>query len=99
VKTVYLGHNEGIATSGTYNRGQHIFNPTDPTQKTITDIVSLSVIGPNVLEADRFATAAFAMGERGIYLIQQRPGLEGYVINRNNIATQTTGFETYTKKI
>ncbi len=98
VKTVYLGKNEGIATSGTYIRGQHIFNPKDPTQKAISDIVSLTVIGPDVLEADRFATAAFAMGERGVYLIQQRRGLEGYVINAHNIATQTTGFEIYTKK-
>ena len=62
IKVVVLG-NHGIATSGTYLRGQHIRNPFLP-EKTIMDIVSLTVIGPNVYEADRFATAAFAMGKK-----------------------------------
>ena len=49
----------------------------------IADIVSLTVIGPDVLEADRFATAAFAMGKDGIYFIEQTLGLEGYVVDIN----------------
>ena len=80
-----------MATSGTYVRGQHIYNPHEPT-KLIQDIVSLSVIGPDILEADRFATAAFAMGEQGIYFIENLPGFEGYMVNAQGIATQTTGF-------
>jgi len=36
----------GIATSGTYERGQHIYNPITKSA-VITDIVSLTVIGPN----------------------------------------------------
>jgi FAD:protein FMN transferase len=93
IKAVAL-QGQGIATSGTYVRGQHIYNPHHP-QMPISDIVSLSVIGPNVLEADRFATAAFAMGEDGIYFIENLPGLEGYVVNASGIATQTTGFGAY----
>jgi thiamine biosynthesis lipoprotein len=81
----------GIATSGTYVRGQHIYNPERP-GSPIEDIVSLSVIGPDVLEADRFATAAFAMGCSGIQFLEDQPGLEGYVISANGIATQTSGF-------
>jgi len=50
---------EGIATSGTYLRGEHIYNPK--TGEAASEIVSLTVIGPNIYEADRFATAAFAM--------------------------------------
>lgn len=46
VKAVYLSDN-GIATSGTYVRGQHIYNPHHR-EKKIEDIVSLSVIGPNI---------------------------------------------------
>src|SRR4029078_5463526 len=57
--------NQGIATSGNYERGEHIYNPI--TGKIQNEIVSLTVIGPNVYEADRFATAAFAMGKKGIY--------------------------------
>ncbi len=93
IKAVAL-QSQGIATSGTYVRGQHIYNPHQPQEK-IKDIVSLTVIGPDVLEADRFATAAFAMGEDGIYFIETLPGFEGYVVNASGIATQTTGFGAY----
>lgn len=85
---------QGVATSGTYVRGQHIYNPKSD-GSPITDIVSLTVIGPNIYEADRFATAAFAMGERGIYFIESLDGFEGYMIDTNGQATLTTGFEAY----
>jgi len=47
------------------------------------EIASISVIGPNVYEADRFATAAFAMGEKGIEFIEKQKKLEGYMIKNN----------------
>jgi thiamine biosynthesis lipoprotein len=81
----------GVATSGTSIRGQHIYNPKNAAQ-TIDDIVGITVIGPNVYEADRFATAAFAMGKAGIVFIENLPGFEGYMIDANGIATLTTGF-------
>jgi len=85
---------KGIATSGTAIRGQHIDDPHHP-DTPLRDIVSLTVIGPNVYEADRFATAAFAMGKRGIYFIEQLPGFEGYMIDASARATFTSGFERY----
>ncbi|TPL11512.1 FAD:protein FMN transferase [Mesorhizobium sp. B2-4-14] len=90
VKVIYP-RGLGVATSGTYARGQHIYNPyrfDDP----ITGIVSLTVVGPDVLDADRFATAAFAMGRDGIHFIEQVSGIEGYVIDIDGRATLTTGF-------
>ena len=93
IKTVLIT-DQGIATSGNYIRGQHIYNPKKP-QGALKDIVSLSVIGPNIYEADRFATAAFAMGKTGILFIEQLPGFEGYSIDKNGIATMTSGFEKY----
>lgn len=90
VKIVYP-RSRGVATSGTYVRGQHIYNPHG-IGCPIHDIVSLTVIGADVLEADRFATAAFAMGRDGVLFIEQTPGLEGYVIDSNGRATPTTGF-------
>jgi len=95
VKVVYLDE-EGIATSGTYLRGQHVYDPFR--EKPITEIVSLTVVGPNVYEADRFATAAFAMRENGIQFIEKLDGFEGYSIDQNGIATMTSGFEKYTNK-
>ena len=96
VKVLAIG-DCGVATSGTYIRGQHIYNPKSSGQP-ITEIVSLTVIGPNVYEADRFATAAFAMGRAGIFFIEQLEGLEGYMIDRHGQATLTSGFARYVQQ-
>ena len=85
--------NGGVATSGTYVRGQHIRNPKN--KRIISEIVSLTVIASDIYEADRFATAAFAMGRAGIHFIERLPGFEGYMIDRDGQATLTTGFERY----
>jgi thiamine biosynthesis lipoprotein len=82
---------QGVATSGTSMRGQHIYDPF-AMDAQITDIVSLTVVGPNIYEADRFATAAFAMGKAGISFIENLPGFEGYMIDKNGIATMTSRF-------
>ncbi|CAN5225968.1 FAD:protein FMN transferase [soil metagenome] len=86
--------NHGVATSGTYNRGQHVYNPHKIDEKN-QEIVSLTVIGPNIYEADRFATAAFAMGNRGIQFIEKLAGFEAYMIDAKGIATLTSSFEQY----
>jgi thiamine biosynthesis lipoprotein len=84
----------GVATSGTAVRGQHIYNPLRP-DEPLTEVVSLTVIGPDVYEADRLATAAFAMGREGISFIGRLPGFEGYLIDAHARATYTRGFERY----
>ncbi len=84
----------GIATSGSYARGQHIYNPLDPGDD-LSEVVSLTVIGPDICEADRFATAAFAMGRRGIFFIEALDGFDGYMIDRDGRATFTTDFNKY----
>ncbi len=93
VKVVYL-NGEGIATSGTYEKGNHIYNPKG---KVGNKILSLTVIAKNVYEADRFATAAFAMGNNGINFIERQKDLEGYMIDAKGTATFTNGFHEYTK--
>jgi thiamine biosynthesis lipoprotein len=93
VKVIGL-KNRGMATSGIYMRGLHIYNPKSGGKK-VDEIVSLSVIGPNIYEADRFATGAFAMGQKSIEFIENLEGFEGYMIDKNGIATQTSGFEKY----
>jgi len=84
----------GIATSGTAIRGQHIYDPHHP-QMPLLDVVSITVIGPNIYEADRFATAAFAMGTKGIQFIETLADFEGYMIDAHARATYTSGFERY----
>ncbi len=84
----------GIATSGTYIRGEHIYNPKDGYSHP-SGIKSLTVIAPNVYEADRFATSAFAMGRSGMNFIRALPSFEGYLIDEARMATYTEGFERY----
>jgi FAD:protein FMN transferase len=84
----------GVATSGTYVRGQHIYRPQQAGPQD-TEIVSLTVVGPDIYEADRFATAAFAMGAAGIQFIDGLEGFEGYMIDRMGQATLTRGLERY----
>lgn len=94
VKVVYP-RGKGIATSGSYIRGDHIYNPKNPEEK-LRDVASITVIGPDVLAADLMATAAFAMGKDGIAFIENLPGFEGYAIDAHGTATMTSGFGAYT---
>ena len=84
----------GVATSGNYLRGDHIYNPHTGRYGS-ENVVSLTVIGPNVLEADRYATAAFAMGRQGIHFIERVPGLEAYEIDSLGKARMTAGLKNY----
>lgn len=93
VKVIRL-RDAAIATSGTYIRGEHIYNPHDGFRPATT-VASMSVIGPNIYDADRFATAAYAMGDQGVHFIQSLPGFEAYVISHNKVATYTSGLERY----
>jgi len=84
----------GVATSGIYLRGQHIYDP-HRRDKKFSDIVSLTVVGPDAYEADRFATAAFAMGRPGLAFLARRPGLEAYMIDKDGRAIFTDGLRKY----
>jgi thiamine biosynthesis lipoprotein len=86
----------GVATSGTAVRGEHIWNPVDETVPG-DELLSLTVVGPSILDADRMATAAFAMGRAGIAFIANQPDLEAYAIDNDGQATLTPGFNRYVR--
>jgi thiamine biosynthesis lipoprotein len=92
VKVLYLS-DRGVATSGTYIRGRHIYNPK--TGERIEGVPSLTVVGPNVYEADRLATPAYAMGEGGISWLATLPGIEAYQIGHDQCALATPGLAEY----
>jgi thiamine biosynthesis lipoprotein len=93
---VIFPRGKGVATSGSYERGNHIYNPLSPGE-TLDVVKGITVVGPDVLEADRFATAAFAMGTHGVQFIESMDGFEAYSIDKDGIATMTSGFLTLTK--
>lgn len=83
---------QAIATSGTYERGPHIYNPH--TGEPATEVVSLSVIGPHIYETDVLATAAFVMGKPGLEFLQGR-GYEACMISTNQTVALTPGFKRF----
>ena len=85
---------KGIATSGTAVRGSHIWNPRTNSAAS-SPYLSITVIGPNVYEADRFATAVFAMGEGALPFIESLSGFEAFAILPQQQAIKTSGFHSY----
>jgi thiamine biosynthesis lipoprotein ApbE len=85
------------ATFSTYKEHSEIskINRGELCEEEFSDDMKTILALSEHTKADRFATAAFAMGKRGIYFIEQLPGFEGYVINASARATFTTGFERY----
>lgn len=53
-----------VATSGSYERGEHVRNPRSGA--AASGLRSVTVVGPDLAIADAYATAAFAMGEPGL---------------------------------
>ena len=90
---VLLGHDLAVATSGTYEKGRHIYDPH--TGEPVDDLVSLTVVGPSMQEADVLATAAFAMGARAIAYLETVPGYDGYAISPDLRAIWTSGFDAW----
>lgn len=92
IKALVL-EDRGIATSGLYIRGEHIYDPVRGGKAKA--IASMTVVGPNVYDADRIATAAFAMGTDGLDFVASLEGYDGYMVEDNGIATYTDGLLRY----
>lgn len=93
VARVVLATDLAVATSGTYEKGAHIYDPHDG--EPVRSLLSMTVIGRSILEADVFATAAFAMGLAGLEFIEAREGYEAYAIDPDLRAHRTSGFDAY----
>jgi FAD:protein FMN transferase len=61
-----------VATSGAYERGEHIVDPL--TGRPPRGALAVTVLGRDLATADAYATAAFAMGERGPAWPARLPG-------------------------
>jgi thiamine biosynthesis lipoprotein len=80
-----------VATSGAYERGEHIFDPR--TRRPATGLLSMTVAGPSLTYADAFATAAFVMGEPGAGWIAGIEGYEAVAITPDHRVIATPGLE------
>lgn len=70
--------NGGVATSGTGERGGHVRNPF--TGRPASELASVTVIGPELLWADVYATAALARGLDALRWLPTLAGHEWFVV-------------------
>jgi thiamine biosynthesis lipoprotein len=61
---VLAGTDLAVATSGTYERGEHVIDPHSG--EAVRALRSVTVTGPDLGVADAYATAAMAMGSDGL---------------------------------
>lgn len=67
-----------IATSGTAERGQHIWDPR--TGEPANTFASVTVVGPQLMWADAYATIIFVMGAAGLEWVRQFPDYNAMAI-------------------
>ena len=72
-----------VATSGAYERGDHITNPRE--EGTPRDWLSITVVGPSLSMADAYATAAFAMGSAGLAWVTRHSGYRALGISADGM--------------
>jgi len=90
---VIEGSDNAVATSGTAERGLHVYDPH--TQTPAAELASVTIVGPDLAYADAYATAAFAMGLRCRDWLPTLAGHEAYVIDSGGYAWWTDGMPDY----
>ena len=88
--TVVVARDAAVATSGTAERGAHVFNPT--TGEPALELASVTVVGRRLTLVDAYATAALAMGEASREWVEGLAGFEAMAVRPDGSRWQTTGF-------
>jgi thiamine biosynthesis lipoprotein len=83
-----------VATSGLYERGDHVLDPR--TGLPATGLASVTVVGPDLAIADAYATATVVLGPgAGMHWLTTRVGYEGMAITDDRAVLLTPGFDRY----
>ncbi len=80
----------GIATSGRYERGDHIVDPR--TGRPATGLQSVTVVAEDLALADGYATAALVLGPDGMAWLDSLPGVASMAITNEDTITLTDSF-------
>ena len=80
-----------VATSGLYESGDHIIDPH--THLGPRGVVSVTVAGPSLTDADAYATAAFVMGEAGVTWVAAIDGYDMLAITADHRVLSTAGMD------
>jgi thiamine biosynthesis lipoprotein len=89
-----------VATSGRYERGNHVFDPR--TGRAVEGLASVTVVGEDLATADAYATAVMVLGpDSGLRWLtsragyEGRTGYEGLAIRDDHTVVSTPGFARY----
>ncbi len=85
---IVTGVTAAIATSGRYERGQHLYSP--PGMRAAA-IASATIIGPSLAMADAIATALAVGGDDVLARVAALDGYEGYLIRADGTEADTGG--------
>ncbi len=82
-----------IATSGTYERGEHLRHARTG---RVSDVAGVTAIASDCLTANALATAGCVMQEdRAVQLVQSVPGAAALFVRRDGSERRTSGFFTF----
>jgi thiamine biosynthesis lipoprotein len=93
IAAVVGGTDLAVATSGRYERGEHIIDPRTGTHPH--GVMAVTVVGDELAIADGYATAALVMGVDGMAWLAERDGFEGMAITDDRTVITTDGFARY----
>jgi len=81
----------GVATSGRYERGNHVIDPR--TGIPATGLASVTVIAPELAVADAYSTAVLALGHDGLDWLADHPDVDAMAVTDDGQAFTTAGFD------
>jgi FAD:protein FMN transferase len=87
---VVRGYDLAVATSGAYERGDHIVDGRTGIPSRM--LLSLTVAGPSLTMADAYATAGFAMGRGGVAWVATRPGYAPFAVTASGRVQYSDAF-------
>lgn len=79
-----------VATSGTYERGEHLVDPR--TGRPCSRVASASVTGPDLGLADALATALAVAGRAALDHVEALESYDGFIIEKDGSWSCTAGF-------
>jgi thiamine biosynthesis lipoprotein len=89
---VVLGiRDAAVATSGNYERGDHIIDGR--TGRPATELASLTVLADDLTTADATATAGFAMGHEGVAWAAAQPGCLVFAVDAARRVRRSAGLD------
>ena len=93
---VVAGTDLAVATSGRYERGEHIVDPR--TGRPPAGLMAVTVVGDDLALADGYATAAIVLGADGMQWLAELVGVEGMGITESREVVTTEGFDQYRRR-